>query len=146
MCSQGIQVETPEDRKRVQVSKILQADDEFSYVLVPADSSSPLQELWFKVSASASSDQLLEHLRPAFASGSVDLELLRESSGATTLTASGEVKVSDEALRKVAEQGNVEVFALVHATSTNNFTGINIYLDEGKVLILHGCFSNDHSI
>lgn len=127
-------METPEDRKRAQVSKILQADDELSYVLIPADTSSPLQELSLKVPASSSSDRLVEHLKPVFASGRVDLELLRESSGATTLTASGEAKVSDEALRKVAQQGNVETFSLVHATSTNNFTGINIYLDEGKQL------------
>lgn len=103
-------------------------------MLVPADSSSPLKELTFKVPAKASSDLLGEHLKPAFSGGSVDLELLRESTGASTLTASGEAKVSEEALRKVAEQGNVETFSLVHATPTNNFTGVNIYLDEGGLL------------
>jgi hypothetical protein len=131
---QGIQIETPEERRRTQVSTILNEADEVSYVLIPADSSAPLQELHFAVAASSKLDGLVDHLKSAFAVGgdNVDIDLLRDSSlSGATLTASGEAKVSDESLRQVAQQGHVEVFTLVHATPSNNFTGINIYLDEG---------------
>jgi hypothetical protein len=137
---QGIQVETPEDRRRTQVSNIMKESDDITYVLIPADSSAPLQELCVKVDLSVSrTDVLLVQLKSAFAASGdsavvVDIDLLRESSaGVSTLAASsgGEAKVSDESLRKVAQEGHVEVFSLVHATPSHNFTGVNIYLDEG---------------
>jgi len=38
--------------------------------------------------------------------------------------------VSTEALKAVAAQGSVEVFSLVRPVPSNNFVGVNIYLDE----------------
>jgi hypothetical protein len=132
---QGTEIETPEERRRTQVSNILKEADEVSYVLIPADSSAPLQELHFLMAPTSKVDGLREHLKPAFAGGrDVDIDLLRESSGAMTLTASSEAKVSDQSLRKVAQEGHVEVFSLVHATPSNNFTGVNFYVDEGMCL------------
>jgi hypothetical protein len=110
---------------------------EIAYVYVPADTSVPLQERAFRPPRDALGDALLEHLKPSFAKGqdqSVDVELLKQEGLATTLAGSADVPtVSDATLQQVASEANVETFSLVHPTPTNNFTGINIYLDEGTL-------------
>lgn len=39
-------------------------------------------------------------------------------------------QVSEDAMQAVADEGQVESFTLVYPTSSNKFTGVNIYLDE----------------
>ena len=139
-------METPEERHRQQVATAIQQADallenqQVFYVLVPADASQPLQELSF-APGSGTGDALLTHLQSAFVTKQksdqdIDLELLRQHSPTQTLAAAGgmDLSVSDQTLREVAEQANIETFSLVHPTPTNNFTGITIYLDEVGML------------
>jgi hypothetical protein len=157
--TQGVQVETAEERKRKQVVSAMQQADtlatEIAYVYVPADTSVPLQERTFRPPHDTLGDALLEHLKPSFAKRtdqSVDVELLKQEGLSTTLAGSADVPaVSDNTLQQVASEANVETFSLVHPTPTNNFTGINIYLDEGTVervrlrVCLHCCRIGDVS-
>ena len=144
----GIEVTTPEERRAAQVAQALheadavQEEEEISYVLVPADKTSPLKELSFRPATSgaatvAAGDQLMEHLKPAFRGGGsqVDLSLLQQSPGAQTLlgaaTGDGDTAtVSDATLKAVADEANVETFVLVHALPANQYTSVQIYLDE----------------
>lgn len=138
----GVLVETPEERKRGKVVAAMRLADtlgaEISYVLVPADTSKPLQELTFQSITGIPGDLLIEHLKSAFSKKSdenVDVELLK-SQATQTLTGSADTPgtVSDAALQQVAAEANVESFSLVHPIPANNFTGINIYLDEVGML------------
>jgi len=132
-------VETAEERKRKQVVGAMKLADqldsaEISYVLVPADTSKPLQEFKFKPIAGVPGDQLLEHLKPAFskkADQTVDTELLRTQQQ-QTLAGVDAPSVSDATLQQVAAEANIETFGLVHPIPSNNFLGIQIYLDEGE--------------
>jgi hypothetical protein len=141
LFTQGVLVETAEERKSKQVvAAMRQADTlaaEIAYVNVPADTSIPLLELTFRPPHDTMGDALLEHLKPSFAKRpdqSVDVELLKQEGLATTLAGSADVPaVSDNTLQQVASEANVETFSLVHPTPTNNFTGVNIYLDEGTM-------------
>jgi hypothetical protein len=139
-------IETPEERRAKQVADALREADQIdpeslnettppvSYVLIPADASKPLQELSFRPRAYKTGDSLAEHLKRAFSSDGkeVDLSLLQ----ATTQLGSGDgpTTVSQKALQQVAKQGSVETFSLVHATPSNKFIGVNIYLDEVGML------------
>lgn len=115
-----------------------QLEEEISYVLVPADSSKPLQELTFTCKAKDKQhpgDQLIEHLKPAFRKKSgehVDVELLKEQATQTLAMNAPTNVVSDSTLQQIAAEANVETFTLVHPIPSNNFTSINIYLDEGE--------------
>jgi hypothetical protein len=99
--------------------------------LVPVDSNSPLQELVFESSPEGSGDALLDHLKPAFAKNSqnVDLSLLQQPAPLQMGSTTPEI-VSEETLKEVGKQGHVEVFHLVHPTPSSKFVGINLYLDE----------------
>jgi hypothetical protein len=116
----------------------MEDDVDISYVLVPSDTSKPLQELTFRPlnQQGVVGDLLLEHLKPAFKSmvqgKDVDVELLKKHA-TTTLASSSNLPgtVSDTTLQSVAAEANIEVFSLVRPNSTNQYTGINIYLDEG---------------
>jgi hypothetical protein len=119
---------------------------------VPADTSVPLQEFRLRPNdipslPSIGADVLLEHLKfsmrtqSSSTTGVVDLELLKQNAANTTTLAAGstsnnlsinDIKISDETLQKVASEANIEVFALVRPMPSNHFTGVNIYLDEGR--------------
>lgn len=134
----GVQVEIPEQRHANRVANALREAENIesrgiAYVMVPADTSKPLKELLAKCPSDwKDGDFFLEHLKPAFSgtSDSVDLTLLQQSPMATLAGTAGSPTVSDKALRDVAKQANIEVFSLVHPTESNQYTGINIYLDE----------------
>jgi hypothetical protein len=137
----GIQVTTPEERKVSQMANVMRQADtvsnaEVSYVLIPADTSKPLQELNFRPDT-LPGDRLVEHLKPAFAreAQSVDIGLLQQQA-TQTLAASPDTPstVSDATLRQVASEANVETFHLVHASATNQYTDVVIYLDEVGML------------
>jgi len=136
----GVLVETPEERRAGQVANALREAEnlaahektQVSFVLVPADTSQPLKEMVAQCPTSwKEGDFLLEYLKPSFAGSadSVDLSLLQQTQTAT-LAGTSAPAVSDAALRQVAKEANVEVFSLVHPTESNQYTGINIYLDE----------------
>lgn len=146
----GVQVETTEERKRKQVIAAMnQADalhqqqsqssdnDEVLYVMIPTDTSKPLQQLSFRPDKSVSGDALVQHLQSAFTvkdDETIDIDLLRQQqqSQQTTLLASATElpTVSDTTLRKVSEQASVETFTLVQPAPTNQYTSIVFYLDE----------------
>jgi len=130
----GILIETPEERKaqtEASNSRSSVPTETATYVLVPADANLPLQELTFGVSPDSGGDCLLEHVKPVFAKDSqkLDLGLLQQPSSMQMGSSSPE-NVSEDALKKVAKDGQVEIFNLVHPTPSNKFVGINIYLDE----------------
>jgi hypothetical protein len=135
--TQGVLVETPEERRIKAVVKTMGESDEMgeaiTYVLVPHDASKPLQELSFPVS-NFSGDALAERLKPAVggSSQSIDVSLFQKQ--AATQLAATDVTVSEAALQQVAQEGNVETFTLVHPSPANHFTGIRIYLDEVGML------------
>jgi CS domain len=143
----GIEISTPDERKASATAAratntVSTGRPSISYVLLPADTSKPLQELTFpspllEQGGVATSDPLAEHLRAAFKQKGdrADLSLLQK--GTTDLflgSAGAPTTVSDAALQEVAAQGNVEVFALVHGCPSNDFTTVNIYLDEAGML------------
>ena len=106
--------------------------DPISYVLIPADTSQPLQEFSFVPPSEVGGDALATHLKPAFAGNSddVDLSLLLEQNQHLLAGTDGVTPiVSEETMKQVAKQGHVETFLLVHATTSNNMVAITLYLD-----------------
>lgn len=140
----GVLIETSEERRNKELTQIMnEKDDEvketIAFVYVPHDMSKPLEQLKFECPIKIGGvDFLMEHLKPVFkAMGSdrkIDLELLREHASSQTLGSSDAPSPSEDTLQKVASEGSVERFPLVHATEANNFTGVNIYLDEAGML------------
>lgn len=148
-------VETAEDRRRQQIKDIMNETDvdpidgsvyeDLKFVHVPHDETLPIKELSMKVPqtpsrlSAQSGDLLLDELKPFFSAlakaNKVDMNLFRDQ--ATKTFGSGDESsstVSEETLQKVAEQGQVETFPLVHATESNAFNAVNIYLDEVGLL------------
>jgi hypothetical protein len=105
-----------------------------SYVLVPADSSRPLQEL--TLPRTRRGDLLVEHLKAAFSgtSSQVDISLLQQQSSNLLGSSNAPTAVSDKALRQVSSEASVEVFTMVHPAPSNKFTSIHLYLDEVGML------------
>lgn len=144
----GIFVETAEDRRRQRIKDIMNETDvgidgelydDLKFVHIPQDESLPIKELSMKVpqnrNSSNAGDLLLTELRPFFSalSKKVDLDLFRDNA-AKQFGSTDVPKVSEDALHKVAEQGLVEVFTLVHPAESNKYTSVNIYLDEVGML------------
>jgi hypothetical protein len=146
--AQGILVETAEDRRREQIKNIMNETDvgidgeeyeDLKFVHIPHNESLPIKELSMKVpknrSTSTRGDVLLDELKPFFSalSKKLDVGLIKDS--ATKQFGSADTpQVSEDALRKVAEQGQVETFTLVHPTESNKYISVNIYLDEVGML------------
>jgi hypothetical protein len=129
----GIEVETPEDRKRAKdiassMSKLSATDDNtrsFTYVKIPADSNLPIVEMVGVVynDSRGNGDQLLNILKSNFSTGTVDAAALKKVAESTHLGNEG----SSDALKKVTPAsiasggGAVETFRLAE--------GIQLYLD-----------------
>lgn len=140
-------METREDRRRKEIRDIMNEPDivdgeeyeDLKFVHVPHDETLPLKELSMKVPkhrlGSRSGDLLIQELKPFMAalSKNLDVSLLKDQA-TKHFGSSNAPKVSEEALHKVAEQGQVEQFTLVHATESNKFTSVNMYLDEVGML------------
>eukprot|EP00544_Gedaniella_sp_CCMP2646_P011943 CAMPEP_0202489542 /NCGR_PEP_ID=MMETSP1361-20130828/7237_1 /ASSEMBLY_ACC=CAM_ASM_000849 /TAXON_ID=210615 /ORGANISM="Staurosira complex sp., Strain CCMP2646" /LENGTH=336 /DNA_ID=CAMNT_0049119297 /DNA_START=22 /DNA_END=1032 /DNA_ORIENTATION=- len=132
----GVLIETPEERKAQSTAPLALdgSEDVITFVKIPADTSKPLEELSFPVSANQTGDALAEHLKPLFGSNAKNIDMTLFEKQAATQLLSTDATVSPEALAQVAQEGNVETFTLVHALPSNHFTGINIYLDEVGML------------
>jgi hypothetical protein len=142
----GVLIETPEDRKAAATTTTSAAStsnttgEAITYVYIPADKAKPLQDCTFVPPATSSRfgpDALGEYLKPAFATDAdkIDLGLFHQSQKDNPLhqlgsSGSATPKVSEETLQKVAQQGHVETFRLVHPTPGNKFTVVTLYLDE----------------
>jgi hypothetical protein len=144
---QGVFVETPEERKAAEVTKIMNEPDEYldgesdaiTFVHVPADTSKPLEELTFNCPIKpGAGDQLAIHLKSFFGSLSagkdIDLSLLLNSNSHNFGSSDAPAQVSEAALKEVAKEGSVETFPLVKPTPSNHFVTVNIYLDEAGML------------
>jgi len=139
----GVLIETSEERKINEVSRIMKERDEhetenISFVYMSHDTSKPLKEMVFSFPIRTNSiDYLMDHLKTVFkAMGrgkTVDLDLMRQYTS-QTLASSDAPMPSEDTLMKVASECTVEKFALVHPTKSNNHTGVNIYLDEAGML------------
>lgn len=144
----GVLVETAEERKINEIRNIMKEEDidvvdgekysDFSFVHVPHDEALPMKELKMKVLPSqvGKGDVLLEELKPFFSalSKKVDMSLFKDQ--ATKHFGSGDtpMQVSEDALKSVATQGQVESFCLVQPMPSNKFTSVNVYLDEVGLL------------
>ena len=150
---QGILVETAEDRRRQQIKDIMNETDvgidgeeykDLKFVHIPHDQTLPIKELTMKIPAKSKTsstsgmggpDALIEELKPFFSalSKKIDMNLFQDQ--ATRHLGAGDVpQISQEALKQVASQGQVETFPLVHPLQSNNYTGVNVYLDEVGML------------
>lgn len=116
---QGITIERPEERRAKGISSIMKESDTLdfplkavTYVLVPADTSRPLQELTF--SPKHLGDALKNHLQSTFSS--------HRSSDATQSILENSSFSS--------KPGHVEVFPLAHGVANNDYTGVNLYFDQ----------------
>ncbi len=150
----GIFIETSEDRRIKKIKDIMNEKDtdeidgeeyeDLSFVHVPHDESLPLKELTMKVpknrtasnSIGTNGDLLVDELKPFFKalSKKVDMSLFQDQATKTLGSSNDDIQVSQEALQKVAEQGQVETFCLVHPMPSNKFQSVNIYLDEVGML------------
>jgi hypothetical protein len=81
-------------------------------------------------------DVLMEELKPLFSalSNNLDLNLLQKTHHFGSGNDGSPGTVSQDALKAVAEQGQVESFCLVQPMPSNKFTSVNIYLDEVGLL------------
>jgi CS domain len=139
----GVLIETSEERRINEVTKIMKESDEketeiIYFVYMSHDTSKPLKEMVFNCPIRVDGiDYLMDHLKPVFkAIGRekiVDLDLMRKYSS-QTLSSSDARMPSEDTLLKISSECTVEKFALVHATKSNNHTGVNIYLDEAGML------------
>jgi len=144
----GVMVETPEDRRRKEINDIMNEPDEIDgedyedlkFVMVPHDDSLPLKEVSVKVpknrQANPSGDLMLVELKPWFRalSKKVDMGLFQDQATKHFGSSENPGQVSQEALMKVADQGQVESFTLVQPRESNRHTMVNIYLDEVGML------------
>ena len=108
------------------------------FALIPHDTSKPIRSVFLPPQPTAG-DNLPNFCKPYFAdSNSVDVNLLNQQ--ATKQFSSGQLSgmdpsnISASAMNKVAAQGSVETFPLVHPGSTNKYCGVYIYLDEVGML------------
>ena len=139
----GVFIETSEERRNKELTKVMNEKDDdvketVGFVYVPHDTSEPLKQVTFECPIKIDNvDYLLVHLKPIFKSMSndktVDLDLLRDNAS-LTLGSSDAPTPSEDTLMKVAMEGSVEKFTLAHAVEANNFTSVNIYLDETGML------------
>ncbi|GMH78422.1 hypothetical protein TrLO_g12830 [Triparma laevis f. longispina] len=151
--SRGVEVETVEDREKAksevvgiaEIVKQLQRkvdDGEViegtEFALIPHDASKPIRSVFLPPQLTAG-DNLPNFCKPYFAdSNSIDVNLLNQQ--ATKQFSSGQLSgmdpsnISASAMNKVAAQGSVETFPLVHPGSTNKYCGVYIYLDEVGML------------
>ncbi|GMH92114.1 hypothetical protein TrST_g11947 [Triparma strigata] len=154
--SRGVEVETVEDRKAMmneertggvaevvrQLMSSKETDEKVEgteFAFVPHDTSKPIRSVFLPSVATGSGDKLPAFVKPYFAdSNSIDVNLLNEQ--ATKQFSSGQLKgmdpsnISASAMNRVAAQGSVETFPLVHPGETNKFCGVYIYLDEVGLL------------
>ena len=146
----GVEIEFPEDR-HCSVSSAAGASGHdtveikvVKVIKVPCNLAEPLSELQIPVSrgngggagaGAKGGDQLLTILRVFFKSKTYEaaavVDGLRKTS--PTLLSSGEggtLAVSDNTLRDLAQQGNVETFVLSRPTPATGYCGVAFYLDE----------------
>jgi len=142
----GVIVETPEDR----AAEKLQPDTsksfaKIAYVAIPWDTSKPLHQCFAnvpdeidqdsKLNLLSQRDVLLSSLKPLFATAEeVDFNLLEQQSHVSQLLSSTSTTVSNTTMQKMAKEGHVETFTLVHPMPTNKHTQIQFYLDEVGML------------
>jgi len=145
----GVIIETAEDRRKQKqtLSETGTTTNKVLFVRIPWDSSQPLQQCEAYVKSDTTTKELLEDplsnslAQKAFSSSSssteVDLQLLLSQQTNTTLLSSDGAalpKISDDALRSVAERGSCEIFRLVPAVPSNEYNAIHVYLDEVGML------------
>jgi len=153
----GVEVETVEDRAlaekkmattispllaQIQISSSGPASSsDVKFVLIPQDTAKPFRQLSLtsKDPLTLTRDAIPDYVKPYFADSiGVDAGLLQQQ--ATKQFASGDMKdladtnISAAAMNRVAQQGSVETFSLVHPADTNKYTGVYIYLDEVGLL------------
>ena len=139
----GVEIEFPEDRAKVApaITASLAAaanTRKVSIVKIPCDSKEPMTEVMVPVSDTSNvhGDQLLDILRIYFRSKSYESqeivsELQKKSPTMFGNTVGDQpVTVSQETLRNITEQGNVEAFSLTRPTEASGYCGVSLYLDE----------------
>ena len=128
--ARGVEIEFPEDRKKESTDSSGPTRSTV-LVLIPWDTALPYREVVVEYSDSGAGDRLLHALKPYFQgeSSNIDLSMFNETAklqfGSSDLP-----KISTNTLSMLAQEGSVEAFPLSHACEDNNYTQVNLYLDE----------------
>ena len=140
--ARGVEIESPEDRRKAAESKAKLAHPldhvegvtrRVKYVKIPCDASNPFEQLEAILAHDAHGDILPDVLAPRFAGGgSIDSNAAREQA-VRQLGAKG-LELSSSALENATKQGSAETFALVRPSATNGHRGVYLYLDEVGLL------------
>lgn len=110
-----------------------EAMESLCVVMVPANEKEPCEEIHLRISKKSAGDQLVTALKSIFSTNeTVDTALVKES--ASKQFGNMDVKVSESAIQRVAQEGNVEMFSLARPHASNEYTGVSIYLDEAGAL------------
>ena len=135
----GVQIEIPGEVRSAAAGGAAAAgeDEEGESVVVvrvPADESLPYEEVTVSGVGSFRGDELPQRLRRYFSSSGreIDSELLLQT--AAKQFGTQDVRISHDSLKKTAELGSVEAFALDSPSDANNLRGVSIYLDEAGQL------------
>lgn len=121
-----MEVEFPEDRK-LKDSKAAPTRH-VKIVKVPCDDSQPLAELNIPVEDGRPGDQLPQLLRIYFNQGKVRVDDVKDV--ASQQFANQDIKVTQNTLDQLSQEGSVEVFPLAHPNEHNNNCKVAFYLDE----------------
>lgn len=109
-------------------------------VKIPCNPSEPYSEIEVLVNDQAAGDQLIEFLKPEFVSAdSIKDDAVKQAaegllkSSTTPLTVDLN-KSKDRLSDMLRDQGHVEAFSLTRPSSSNDWKGVNMYLDEAGQL------------
>ena len=104
-----------------------------SIVMIPANDKEPCEEINIRIKKDGVGDQVLLDLKKVFAThDSIDTSKLQET--ASKQFGNMDLKVKESTISKIAQEGNVEVFALARPHQDNGMKAVNIYLDEAGQL------------
>ena len=147
--SHGVEIETAEDRRRMNVETTTTRKEEdeedlkeekttkkLVCVKIPSEDLNPFEEVVLEVATQKLGDVLPELLKPHFmGGGDIDVNLARQAAtkqlGEEFASKSQNLGVS---LAKECAMGSTETFALVRPSEKNGRKGVYIYLDEVGLL------------
>ena len=147
--SHGVEIETAEDRRRMNVETTTGKEEDkeedlkeekttkkLVCVKIPSEDLNPFEEVVLEVATQKLGDVLPELLKPHFmGGGDIDVNLARQAAtkqlGEEFASKSQNLGVS---LAKECAMGSTETFALVRPSEKNGRKGVYIYLDEVGLL------------
>jgi len=134
--NRGVIIDLPEERgKPINNSLDKSKFVNITVVLIPCKDIEPYREIEIAIDLNDKGDRLLKSLKPYFSpiTDNLDEEALKETAK-KQFSLTGQSLPTDlniESLKKtMSNMGSVESFSLSHPQLSNNYCGINLYLDE----------------